>query len=261
MKKIILFMSLAGAIVLCSGSEVYSQSLIKKLKKKAEEKLIEKAFDEKDESKQQDQDAYYQENDENRHSSISNTRGEGLTNTPPDVKANINDAGKFFDSKEFSKSRHSIRQAIIGIEMEIGENVLKDMPGEINNLAVNTEFDKVTSSSMGFVGLTIERVYQGEGQEFRVTIGNDGLLPSSVNMYQGTAVYETSTEQNQKEVDYKGYKSLLEYDDSEGYTLSVPFGQSSVMVLNGVNFANEQEMLQAANQIDIENIKNQLGEK
>ncbi len=254
-------MSLVGALVICSGTMAYSQSLIKKIKKKAEEKLIEKTFDEKEESKNQDREAYYQESDENQRSSITNTRGEGLTNTPPDVKSNITEAGEYFESKEFSKSRHSIRQAIIGIEMEIGQNVLKEMPGKINSLAVNTEFDKVTSSSMGFVGLTIERIYQGEDQEFRVTIGNEGLLPSSVSMFQGTAVYETSTEQNQKEVDYKGYKSLLEYDDSDGYTLNVPFGQSSVMVLNGVNFANEQEMLQAANQIDIEKIKKQLGEK
>ena len=259
MKKRLILLGMMTAMILISASMAHSQSLINKLKKKAEEKLIEKAFDEKKDTDQQNQDYYY-ETDETQ-SSGRNTKGSGLTTAPPDVNASIADAEKTFNGKEFSKTRHSIRQAILGIEMEIGQNILADLPEQIDGLSVNSEMDKVTSNSMGFVGLSIERTYQGGDQELKISIGNEGLLPATVNIYQGTTVYETSADQNQKQIDYKGYNSLLEYDDYEGYTLSVPFGQSSVMVVNGINFADEQEIMKAANQIDIEKIKNQLGEK
>ena len=72
----------------------------------------------------------------------------------------------------------------------------------------------------------------------------------------------SSTEyQNHKQVKFKGYPGILQYDDYSGYTLSVPFGQSSVFIAGGINFAEEQEIMAAADVIDIEKIKKELGEQ
>ncbi|HEU5293031.1 MAG TPA: hypothetical protein VFU05_20440, partial [Cyclobacteriaceae bacterium] len=59
----------------------------------------------------------------------------------------------------------------------------------------------------------------------------------------------------------KGYKGIIEYNEGSGYKLTVPIGQSSLIVWEGVNFANEKEMMDAANAFDIDGIKKILGEK
>jgi hypothetical protein len=66
---------------------------------------------------------------------------------------------------------------------------------------------------------------------------------------------------NQKRTTFKGYEAILEYDEYSGYELSVPFGQSSIMLAKGVNFSNEEELMNAAENIDIEKIKKELGEQ
>ncbi len=255
MKKMLLLLSLAGAMILVTGTDSYSQSFIKKIKKKAEEKLVKKAFGEEEEKKTSP-------GEEAARPSMKNTRGGGLVTTPPDVESNITQAEKAIEEKEYSQTRHAIRQAILGIEMQIGQNILEGLPDKVGTIPANMEMDRVASSGIGFVGLTIERVYRSDDQELKVTVANDAALLSAVNMYMTSGYYEQSSDEQQyKEVDYKGYRGILEYDDAEGYTLSVPFGQSSVIVFNGVNFADEGAIMTAAGNIDIENIKKELGEK
>lgn len=255
MKKLIMLLSLAGVILLVSGSESYSQSFIRKIKKKAEEKLIKEAFGEEEKEKEA---AHAEEG----RTTMTNTRGGGLVSTPPDVEANISGAEKSFQEKEFSQTRYAIRQAMLGIEMQIGRKILDGLPLKVEKLEVDTDLDRVTSTSIGFVGLTIERVWQSTDQQLKVTVANDAAMLSAVNMYLGSNYYEqSSSDQDYKRVDCKGYKSVLEYDDASGYTLSVPFGQSSLMVFEGVNFADEQALMQAAENFDIESIKKELGEK
>jgi hypothetical protein len=86
---------------------------------------------------------------------------------------------------------------------------------------------------------------------------------SAVNMYLSNGGYAQTTngQQNWKQTKVKGYKAIIEYDESSGYKLSVPVGQSSLVVWEGVNFANEQEMMNAANSFDLDGIKKMLGEQ
>jgi hypothetical protein len=254
MKKTILFWGLTGVFLLASGTASYSQSFIKKLKKKAEEKVIEKAFGEQEDEQEAGQ--------KTAHPSMTNTRGGGLVTTPPDVKGNIAEAETSFNKKAYAQSRHAIRQAILGVEMEIGGNILKRLPDKVEALEKDPERDRVTSTSIGFVGLTVERVYASDDQELSVTVGNDAAMLSAVNMYLASGTYaQSSDEQDYKEVDFQGHRGILEYDDYEGYTLSVPFGQSSVLLVNGVNFGDEQAIMKAAGQIDLNLIKKELEEK
>jgi hypothetical protein len=77
----------------------------------------------------------------------------------------------------------------------------------------------------------------------------------------GGYAQQTNGQQNWKHTKVKGHRAIIEYDESSGYKLSVPLGQSSLIVWEGVNFASEQEMMSAANAFDIDAIKNTLGEK
>ena len=86
---------------------------------------------------------------------------------------------------------------------------------------------------------------------------------SAVNMYfnNGGAGQTTGGKQNWKQTTVKGNRAIIEYSEDSGYKLSVPIGQSSLLVYEGINFKNEQELMTAANTVDIANIKKMLGEK
>lgn len=241
-----------------AAPELHAQGILKRIKEKAEEKVIDKVLD--PEESKNDQPEQRRETD--RSGSPTNTRGGGLTQSAPDVLANVGDARSSFGNKKYNDARFAIRQAILGIEMEIGEEILKDLPTSISSLPKVDEEDRVTSSGIGFVGLMIERTYRSDDKQLKVTVGNDSGLLTAANMYLMSGAYGTSsTDQSHKTVRVNDYRGVLEYDDYSGYKLSVPFGQSSILVVEGVNFENESEIMSAAEKIDIENIKKTLGEQ
>lgn len=241
-------------LVLFAGGHLYSQGILKKLKDKAEDKVVEKVFNEDDKTTENP-------SGETSTGRPSNTRGEGLKQTIPDIDANIRDAEKAWGDKKYPDARYAIRQAILGIELTIGNNILDGLPEEIEGLPAIKDEDNVTSSGIGFVGMIISRAYRKDDKEFHVTIGNDAAMLSAVNMYLASGAYATSTDQDYKQVKFKGYPAVIEYDEYSGYTLSVPFGQSSILVAEGINFDNEDDFMGAAENVDIETIKKELGEQ
>lgn len=200
----------------------------------------------------------------NSGSRSANKGGAGLVTTPPDVKQNLTDAEASYKSGKFGESRHAIQQAMLGVEMEIGHKILKSLPESIAGLKKNNEADQVTSTGWGWAGLTIQRQYtDGNEKELMVNVANNALLLSAVNLYLTNGSYSQTSgnKQNWKQTKVKGNRAVIEYDDSSGYKLSVPLGQSSMLVYEGVNFKNEQDLMAAANAVDIDGIKKMLGEK
>lgn len=193
----------------------------------------------------------------------SNNSGGGLISTPPDVKQNLDDAEASYKKSSYGESRYAVQQAMLGVELEIGNKILASLPETVTALKKDATADQVTSTGYGWAGLTIHREYDDtKEKELRVTVANNAMWMSSVNMYMsGGYAQQTNGQQNWKQTKVKGYKAIIEYDESSGYKLSVPLGQSSLIVFEGVNFANENEMIAAANVIDIDGIKKMLGEQ
>jgi hypothetical protein len=247
---------LGSLLLLFTVQETKAQSFLKKLKEKAEDEIINDVFGENNKT----EDATYQPTSSS--SDTRNTRGSGLTNTAPDVVDNINNAGDAFKQGSYTEARFAVRQAILGVEMEIGQQILEGFPEDVNGLSRVPEYDNVSSMSIGFAGLLIERVYRAGDQQLKITVGNDAAMLSSVNMYLTSGAYaSTAEDHNHKQVKFQDHQGVLAYDDDSGYTLSVPFGQSSILVAEGVNFEDEDEIMAAANEIDIEKIKKSLGEQ
>jgi hypothetical protein len=262
MKQYLKIVLLLVILVPAYGQVIRAQgNLLKKMQERAEDEVVRGVFGDKKKSGDPGtttQPGYEQTSSE---TSLSNTRGGGLTNTPPNVPENIASAGSAFGKGNYRDAKNAVRQAILGVEMEIGHNILESLPESVKGLVKVPEEDRVASMSIGFVGLTIERTYRGGDQQLKVTIGNDAALLSAVNMYMTSGVYTSSEETGQKQVTFKGEPGILSYDESSGYTLSVPFGQSSVFVAEGVNYSNEQEIMAAAEEFDLEKIKKELGEQ
>ena len=193
----------------------------------------------------------------------SNRGGGGLVVTPPDVKENVTTAETVFGQGKYSEARYAIQQAMLGVEMQIGQQILKSLPATVASLPSNEKADQVTSTGWGWVGLTIKREYQNNDKQLRFTITNNAAWMQAINVYFNNVGYaqQTGGQQNWKQTRIKGYRAVIEYSEGSGYKLSVPLGQTSLLVYEGVNFATEQEFTKACEEIDIDGIKTKLGEK
>lgn len=200
----------------------------------------------------------------NSNSHPSNNGGGGLVSTPPDVKQNLADAEVAYKKASYGEARYAVQQAMLGVELEIGNKILKSLPETITGLKKNESADQVTSTGYGWAGLTIHREYNdSKEKELRVTVANNSVWMAGVNAYLANGGYaqQTNGQQNWKQTKLKGNRAIIEYDESSGYKLSVPLGQSSLIVYEGVNFASEAEIMKAAEAVDIDGIKKQLGEQ
>ena len=249
-----------------------AQGFVNKLKQKADQaasKALEKKAKEKvgisDDTDQgnSNQGQSGSGNSSQNRNRPTNKGGGGLVSTPPDVNQNLSDAETSYKSGSYGEARYAVQQAMLGVEMEIGQKVLETMPASVSGLDKVQEADQVTSSGYGWAGLTIHREYLKDDKELRATVANNSAMMTAINMYMANGGYSQTTngEQNWKQTKVKGHKAIIEYDDSSGYKLSVPLGQTSLIVWEGVNFASEQEMMAAANAFDIDGIKKMLGEK
>ena len=198
--------------------------------------------------------------------SPTNKTGGGLTNTtPPDVNQQIADAEKSQAAGSYADARYSLQQALMGIELQIGKEILQSLPATVTGLQKDTLQNKVMSTQWGWNNLTIQSVYKKGDQQMTVTIGNNTVYSGFVTMYFSNAGYMQTTsngnDQNVKQTKVKSYKALITYDDSKGYTLMAQLGQASLIVWECINFATEQDVMNAANAFDIDGIKKMLGEQ
>ncbi len=260
------FMMIFGCIFFYPLSS--NAQLLKKLKEKANsalEKKIDKKVDEQTGVSSGDNSNSNSNTGATNGSRPTNTKGAGLKNTePPDVVAAIDDAGKSFDSKSYSDARYSVQQALIGIELQLGRQLLKSLPATVDGLTADTTQDRVMSTQWGWNNLTIQRIYSdGKDKQMTLTIGNNLLYTGLVNAYfnNAYAVQANDKDQNAKQVKVQNNKALITFDSDKGYSLIVPVGQSSMVVWEDVNFANEDEVMSAANKFNIDDIKKSLGEK
>ena len=194
----------------------------------------------------------------------SNSGGAGLISTPPDVKQNLADAETSYKAASYGEARYAVQQAMLGVELEIGNQILKSLPETISGLKKDDKEDQVTSTGAGWAGLTIQRKYLDDKEkQLTVTIANNAMWMSAVNMYFTSGGYAQTNggQQNWKQTKVKGNRAIIEFDEGSGYKLSVPIGQSSLIVYEGINFATEPEMMKAAEALDIEGIKKMLGEQ
>jgi hypothetical protein len=194
----------------------------------------------------------------------TNNSGGGLISTPPDVNQNLIDAEAAYKKSSYGEARYSVQQAMLGVELEIGNKILKSLPESISGLNKNAEADQVASAGWGWAGLTIQREYNDKNdKQLTVIIANNSVWMAGVNAYLSSGGYaqQTNGQQNWKQTKVKGYRAIIEFNEGSGYKLSVPLGQSSIVVYEGINFASEPDMMKAAEAIDLDGIKKELGEQ
>lgn len=192
----------------------------------------------------------------------ANKNGEGLKNTtPPDVVQQLTDADQAYQRSQYGDARFSIQQALLGVELQLGKNLLQSLPQEINGLPLDSADDRVMSTRYGWANLTIQRNYQKEDKQLSILIGNNSVYAGMLDLYFGFAATQSNGEtQDVKQIRVKGHKGIIKFDQHDGYTVLVQLGQSGMITWQGINFSTEQEMMDAVNKFDIENIRKTIGE-
>jgi len=260
MKKFIYLICLMAGLALSNTAP--AQGFLKKIKDKVINKTIDKEVEKK--TGVPSESPTGNDNTSNNTGKPTNKGGGGLTNTePPDVKTQMAEAETAHGVKNYSEARYSLQQALMGVEIQLGRQILKSLPAAIASLPADTLQDKVMSTQWGWNNLSIQRVYRKEDKQLTITIGNNSMYSGIVNMYFANAgMMEANAEkQNFKQVRVKGNKAIIQYDDRKGYILMMQMGQTSLIVWECINFANEQEVMTAANSFDIDGIKKMLGEQ
>jgi hypothetical protein len=195
----------------------------------------------------------------------ANKTGAGLTNTPPpDVPANMDNAVKSMKDSNFSQARYALQQAIMGVEIKLGKQILESLPTAVDGLARKDSQNVVSSSQFGWSNMVMQTLYSdGKEKQMKVAIGNMPMYAGLVNMYFANNVYVSNQQRNPnvKQTQVKGEKAIIQFEQSKGYSLIAQLGQSTIMVWECVNFATEDEVMGAANAFDIAGIKKQMGEK
>ncbi|HUQ96168.1 MAG TPA: hypothetical protein VM010_00780 [Chitinophagaceae bacterium] len=192
-----------------------------------------------------------------------NKGGGGLISTPPNVSENLTAAETAFKGGNYGDARYAVQQAMLGVELEIGQKILKTLPPTVAGLAKDTTADQVTSTGWGWAGLTIHREWGKDDKQVKLTVANNAVWMNAINMYFNNMGYAQTNngEQKWKQIKVKGNRAVIEYDDNTGYKVSVPLGQTSLLVYEGINIGTEGDMMAAVNTIDIDMIKKHLGEK
>jgi hypothetical protein len=237
------------------ATELYAQGrLLRRVQRELENRAIEEIFGKEEERKaREEEDARLGRN----------RRGAGLDQGIPDVNQHLTDAHDAFSGGSYTSAKSSLRQALWGVELEMGQGVLASLPESVGSLQYRPDDDRVSSTGVGFVGLVIERMYEGgDDVGLAVSVGSDAGLFGLAGLALAAGYHaEYAEETNQKQIRFQDHQAYIQYDEDEGYTLGVPFGQSSVFILQGVNFATESEFMGAAGSFSIQTIKQKLGEQ
>ncbi|PWJ44047.1 hypothetical protein [Sediminitomix flava] len=243
MKKLLSILTFSFVLLFIANTTVYGQfdKFIKKKSKDAKNAAVNSVLGvEEDENNNQQQ--------QNQNSNNGNfEKGQKLT--PPDINELITSAQSAYAQEQYSNARFDIKEALKGVELEIGYEILAQMPESAHQLSSNPENDGVVSTGVGFVGLMVSRYYEGSNKQIAATVGNNAMMSGMYGMMMNSGYTTRGTQA--KNITIQGYRGNLSFDEQSTYTLVVPFAQSSVLVLACSGFANEDEVRQAAEEFNI----------
>lgn len=186
------------------------------------------------------------ENSSNTNDSNS-VRGKKLT--PPKVEEHLENASSALGSERWSEARFEVKEAMHGVEIELGYKILEEMPKSVKGLSYNADDDGVVSTGIGFVGMVVSRYYGDDGKRITATIGNNSALGASYGLLLNSG-YSTN-DGSQKNVTVQGNRGTMTFDGYNTYSLGVPFGQSSAFVLECEECTGEEDVMSAIDAFDI----------
>jgi len=179
--------------------------------------------------------------------SSSSTSGKKLT--PPNVMEHLGNAKSALSADQFSNARFEIKEAMRGVELEIGYKILETMPPSAAVLYPDKSQDQVYSTGVGFAGLVVSRTYGSAAKKIVATIGDNSIYGASYSMLINSSY--ANNDGNHKNVTVQGNRGVVTFDGSNSYTLGVPIGQNSIFILACNGCSEEGDVMTAAEDFDL----------
>lgn len=176
--------------------------------------------------------------------STGNVKGKKLT--PPKVTDHLNNANSAISSNQLSNARFEVKEAMRGVELEIGYGILDAMPKTVSDIDSNFDEDVVYSTGIGFVGLVIKRYY---GERLEATIGDNSMMGASYSMMLNSSY--ASNDGNHKNVVVQDNRGVITFDGNNTYKLGIPLGQSSIFIIECKQCGGEEDLMDAANDFNL----------
>jgi hypothetical protein len=176
--------------------------------------------------------------------SPGNVKGKKLT--PPKVTDHLSNANSALSSNQLSNARFEIKEAMRGVELEIGYSILDAMPKTVSDLGSNLDEDVVYSTGIGFVGLVITRYY---GERLEATIGDNSMMGASYSMLLNSSY--ASNDGNHKNVVVQDNRGVITFDGNNTYKLGIPLAQSSIFIVECKQCDGEEDLMDAANDFNL----------
>lgn len=242
MNKIFTFLMIVIISTLGVQNTSYGQFKgLKKLKNAAKSILED---DKKEEKKDNSNSSTSGNNSTNNDGSV---RGKKLT--PPSVDEHLDNATYALNGEKWSEARYEVKQAMHGVEIELGYKMLDEMPKSVMGINYNADDDGVVSTGIGFVGMIVSRFYDSNGKRITASIGNNSALGASYGFLLNSGY--SSNDGSHKNVMVQGNRGTMTFDGNNTYNLGVPFGQSSTFVLECQECTGEDEVMAAIKEFDI----------
>ena len=175
-----------------------------------------------------------------------------------EVIETLDAARSSFNSKSYSDARFSIQQALVEIEIQLGEKVLEEMPKTAMGQNYDPDDDRAISTGVGFIGLDITRQYPSDNGDIVASIANNAAIFGPYNMALSNPQMISQNE-NMKAVTVDGKRGVLELN-GDSFRLALPFGQSSLFMLDCESCPDEASILNLAGEFDLDAYLKILGE-
>ncbi|WP_187261249.1 hypothetical protein [Pontibacter beigongshangensis] len=173
--------------------------------------------------------------------------------------SNLGDARQNYSAGNLVDSRAAMEQMLRDLDVEIGREILKLLPSNMEALSANTKDDQVTSAGGGLIGgLYIQRTYGADpNKSANLDIINNSPLLNSLQALLSVPFLAGAGNPDQKVVKVSGYKALLNKVEAAeagktGYELQIPL--QNTLVTFKVNDTKEDNILKLANTIPLEKI-------
>lgn len=165
----------------------------------------------------------------------------------------ITTARTAYQSQHLEQAHSALQQAMQELDMQIGKEVIRLLPLQVDTLKAVTANDQVTAN-MGFTGATILRQYGQGARNAEVSIISNSPMVAVLNNLFNMPVIPGISDPNVQTTRVQGYKARLERreGDSAGtyhYELQVPLG--SALISFRVNNTTDQQILVLANTLPL----------
>jgi Ni/Co efflux regulator RcnB len=252
MKKI-LFMLMAFSFFAMTAAE--AQINLRRLGEKAVEKKIRKELE-----KDGDEDIFDNDNDQsarsNRGEGGNYAKGKGLE--APDFNEHVTNAETALADSNFPQTRREIQQALVAVEVEIGQKILASFPKEVIGLDYNSDNDVLHSNGYNFSGLIIGREYPSNKKYVEAGVASQSVIMGSYGFVVNDQTYSDDNG-TAKSVTVQGFSGTLHFDEDTRYQLGVRLGDENFFYLTCRGCADEAEVMKAANTFDLPDYQKRLG--